>query len=288
MRILVAVDGHSYSDFALRQCAILASNTWADVTILLVSGKPGTPDARVTPRETEALIRLKDLFLDACPGEDHPYAARSPGYEVVETRERVYQLMEVLRPRRKELRVRLRLGPAGEEILREARDEGDDLIMMGCPKGSPCQWRNAKRVVARVVNESPCSVFIVKEERPIQEILCCLDQNEVSQDSLEIVKQLVHIHGAKLHLVGLTHERAIRIDVDRRLRAIQQYYASQEIPVEVRLQEITELEAFLSKEGLPGLLALWMSKRSLLRRFFPEDWAGKLVHSSPSSVLILR
>jgi hypothetical protein len=142
--------------------------------------------------------------------------------------------------------------------------------------------------VAKVVKESPCSVFIVKEERPIQEILCCLDQNEVSQDSLEIINQLANIHSAKLQLVGLTHERAIRIDVDRRLRMIQQYYISREIPVEVRLQEISELETFLSREGLPGLLALWISKRSLLRRFFPEDWAGRLVHSSPSSVLILR
>ncbi|NQT70799.1 MAG: universal stress protein, partial [Desulfobacteraceae bacterium] len=34
MRILVALDQHSYSSRAIREAAKLAMNTWADVTLL--------------------------------------------------------------------------------------------------------------------------------------------------------------------------------------------------------------------------------------------------------------
>ena len=40
MRILVAVDQHPYSVFALEEVAQLALNTWADVTLIGVGPQP--------------------------------------------------------------------------------------------------------------------------------------------------------------------------------------------------------------------------------------------------------
>ncbi len=99
---------------------------------------------------------------------------------------------------------------------------------------------------------------------------------------------MVFINKAKLNLVGLTRDQAIKIDVNKELWRIQDYYLSHDIETHVQLQEISNLETFLAKEATPDLLALWIGKRSLIKKILPEDWAGRLVSTSPCSVLVLR
>ncbi len=288
MRILLAVDGETYSEYAVRQAAKLAVNTWADVTLLTIFSKGLRDKGKPEPTDFELLHRHKELFLESCPYDESPYKETTFEYQLIEIKRGAYEAMQTRRQGKKDLRLRIRMGDLSEEILNEAQDEGHDLIVIGCGKGEKCIWKESKKVPARVVNESKCSVLVVKEDRSIESVLCCLDQSGVSQESMEMINQMAIIHGAKLNIVGLTRDQAIRVDVDKELWRIQDYYLSREIDTHVRLQEISNLETSLHSEATPDLLALWMGKRSLIKKIFPANWAGQLVSTSPCSVLILR
>jgi len=289
MRILIAVDEQTYSEYAVRQAAKFAVNTWADITFLTVNSKTageGTRKPDIT--DSEVLHRYRDIFLEYCPDEESPYRQATFEYQIIEIKKGIHEAIEVRRPSKKDFKLRIRMGDLAEEILDEAKDEGHDLIMLGCGKGERCIWKMSKKVPTKVVNESQCSILVVKEDRPIQRILCFLDQSGISQESMEMINQMAIIHKARLNIVGLTRDRAIRVDVDKELWRIQDYYLSHEIDTHVGLQEISNLETFLHSKAMPDLLALWMGKRSLIKRILPENWAGKFVSKSSCSVLILR
>ena len=288
MRILVALDENTYSDDAVKQAAVLAANTWADVTLLTIA--PPTNEGSGNPGSdvSAGLKRSRTLFLEACPGDASPYEETTIGEEIVEIKKGTYEVLQVHRPAKKDLKLRIRTGEPAEEILAEAGDNGHDLIVLGSPQGDVSAWKASKKVPAKVVDESLCSVLVVKENRPIRTILSCLDQSGVSQESMEIVNQMAVIHKAKLTLIGLTREQAIKVDVDRELWRIQDYYRSHGIDSEVWLREISSLENFPGSEEMPDLLAVWMNKKSLIKKFLSEGWAGKLVSTSPCSSLILR
>jgi nucleotide-binding universal stress UspA family protein len=300
MKILLGLDEQPYSAFAVRQTATLAVNTWADVTLLTwIQRRPKStvkfwdlstyafPESPALPLRADMLQRYGMLFLEQCP-PDSPYVEESIQFHLVEVKEGTYEEIKLLRPRRKELRLRLKLGNPAEAILAEAHSEAHDLIVIGCEKGERCVWSQPKNVPQKVVNESTCSVLVVKEKRGVKTLLCCLDQSEISQESMEMINQMAVIHKARLDLIGLTRDRGIRIDVDRQLRGLSDYYRSRGIDTDMRLQEISTLEALIDSEAKADLLVLWMGKRSLIKRIFPEDWAGRLVSRSPYSVLILR
>ena len=46
--------------------------------------------------------------------------------------------------------------------------------------------------------------MVVKKEFRIDQIVCCLDQDNVTQSSMELINQLLTIHRAGLTLVGFT------------------------------------------------------------------------------------
>jgi nucleotide-binding universal stress UspA family protein len=300
MRILLGLDEQPYSEFAVKQTARLATHTWADITLLAsvrarpksasgFKGFPIHPSYPGTPFSArfEMLRRYWKTFLDHCP-PDAPYFEESIQPYLVEVREQVFEEVKLLRPQKKELRLRLSLTPPAEGIVSEAQEEGHDLVVIGCGKGEGCVWRQPKDVPQRVVNESISSVMVVKEDREIHTLLCCLDQGNVSQESLEMINQLATVHGASLNIIGLTRERAIRYEVDQQLWGMQDYYNSRGIETSVQLKELSELDRFLEREEKPDLLALWVGKKSLLSRFFPKDWPGTIVRNSPCSVIILR
>ena len=126
-----------------------------------------------------------------------------------------WEEMLVSRGAKKDVRVRLRLGNAAQEILAEARDEESDLIVLGCTQGAQCIWQVSAPVPQKVVNDAGCSVLLVKEEQPITKIMACLDQTHVSQSSLEIVNQMVTIHGAQLEVIGLNPEAGLKKEAGR-------------------------------------------------------------------------
>lgn len=293
MRILVAVDQHHYSARAAREVTRLAMNTWADVTLLGV--QPKTPSRTLQSVDSPAqfplaktLAKYREDFLSQFQEEESPYILRECGYELMEVKKGIWEELYVCRSSKKDLRVRMRLGNPVKEILAQCHQEGSDLVVLGCDREKGCLWKDVGSVPQRVANDAPCSVLVVKEQKKIKKVVCCLDHDRVSQESLEMINQMVTIHKAELDIVGLTEGDALGAVVEKRMDWILKYYRARQIKPWIELVELSSLEAFISQEARWGLMALWMGKKSILEKVFPRGKVDTLVRASESSVLILR
>lgn len=294
MRILFAGDEHPYSEYALKETIRLAANTWADVTLLGVHAAGSARDAARGNAYLDelpvsiALRRYREVFLNSWNKDESPYEMQEGRYEWIRLKEGRLEETRVMRGRRKDFRVRIRMGNPGPEVLAEAIDDGSDLIVLGCSGGERCEWAGSSPAPQQVVDDADCSVLLVKEEQPFTRILACLDQGYISQESLEMINQMVTIHGAQLELIGLSQNGDMKRDVYTRLIEIGDYYSDRQVDIKTRLTDVSELEGFISSELHQDLLALWVGKKSLLSKFFSRGWVGRFVSKCRTSVLVMR
>jgi nucleotide-binding universal stress UspA family protein len=297
MRILVAVDQNPYSANALHRVAGLAMNTWADITILGLQPKKRTgadPSASISgarqidPSFSRTMQAYRDAFLSHFEGESSPYTQLTFEYELLQLEPNLWQEFYVGRSSRKDLDVCIRQGNPAKEILAEARRNGSDLIVLGCEGGRACLWEEWGNVPQKVAASAACSVWVIKKEKDIKKILCCLDHDRVSQESLEMISQMVTLHGAELEIVGLTEGESLPKNVERKLDAILKYYTAQKIRPWIELVKISSLDTFVSQEGRWGLMALWMGEKSILQKVFSRKTVDRLIKAGESSVLILK
>jgi nucleotide-binding universal stress UspA family protein len=287
MRILFAADEQPYSAFALTELTKLAMNTLADVTILGVqSGSPSSQP--VSPDLNLALNKYRETFLNSWEGEGSPYAMNTWEYEWLPVREGVWEQRLVCKSSKKECRVHLRAGNPLTAIQTEAREDGSDLIVLGCSGGGECLWSGIPGVPQKVAADAGCSVLLVKEEQPISRIQAYLDQTYISQESLEILNQMTSIHQAELEIIGVNPESGMKKEVYTRLIELGDYYQDRGINIQTRLVELADLSDQSIQEGRQDLLALWLGKKSILSHFFPRDWVSRLVARGQTSVLVMR
>jgi nucleotide-binding universal stress UspA family protein len=296
MRILVALDQHSYSSRAIREAAKLAMNTWADVTLLGICPKTapkkqqsekGSAKEVLEHPITKALGNQRQEFLGYFQGKDSPYNTQKSKNEFVEVKRHVWEEVPADRGAKKDLKMRVRQGNPAKAILAESYEEGIDLVVIGCDKDNKCLWENAN-VPQKIANDAACSVLVVKDETTANKIVCCLDHDSVSQESLEMINQMVTFHKAELEIIGLAEGAGLKVEVERKVDAILKYYtARQHMPL-IQLVEPSTFESFVSQEAQHSLMALWMGEKSILEKIFPPKKVGKLLRTSQSSVLILR
>ncbi len=205
MRILVAVDQHPYSTHAVRQVAGLAMNTWADITLLGVQPKrrsghekssTGSGRGTIDPTFSKVMHEYRDVFLSHFDDETSPYAQLKYECELLQIEPGVWQELYVGRSRRKDFNVVIRPGNPVKEILAEAGRDGSDLIVLGCEQGKDCIWEEWGGIPQKIATLSACSVWVIKKEITIKRVLCCLDHDLVSQESLEMISQMVTLHRA--------------------------------------------------------------------------------------------
>jgi len=293
MRILVAVDQHPYSAHVVKDVAKLAGNTWADVTLLGV-GPKATDFGRSLNRAgikhplTEKLKNYRRNFLGHFEKEESPYEKRTCNYEFVEVKKGVWEELYICRGARKDLKIVLRSGNPVKEILAQAQEDESDLVAMGCYKKGDCQWEGAVNLPQKVANNATCSVLVVKKEKQIRKIVCCLDQENISQKSIEMINQMVTLYQTELEIVGLTEGTALKPMVEKNLNAILKYYNARQIKAWIKLVDTVSLASFISQEARRSMMALWMGEHSLLSKMFPRGKVDKLVQGSESSVLLLR
>ena len=293
MRILLAVDQQPYSAHAVNDVAKLAGNTWADVTLLGV-GPKATEIGRSTDRAeikhplAKKLRNYRRNFLDHFEKEESPYEKRSCNYEFIEVKRDIWEELYVCRGGRKDLKIVLRPGNPVKEILAQSHEDDSDLIAMGCYKKGDCQWEGAINLPQKVANNATCSVLVIKEEKQIRKIVCCLDQENISQKSIEMINQMVTLYQTELEIVGLTDGTALKPRVEKNLDAILKYYNARQIKAWIKLVSTASLESFISQEARRSMMALWMGGQSILAKMFPRKKVDKLIQGSESSVLLLR
>ena len=240
----------------------------------------------VSPNLNLALNKYREAFLNSWEGEGSPYAMSTWEYEWLPVREGLWEQRLVCKSTKKECRVHLRSGNAVTAIQLEAKEDASDLIVLGCTGGG--EWAGVPGVPQKVAADAGCSVFLVKEEQPISRVQAYLDQTYISQESLEILNQMITIHQAELEVIGVNPESGLKKEVYTRLIQLGDYYQDRGVNVQTRLVELADLGDLSAQEGRQDLLALWMGKKSILSRFFPRDWVGRLVARGESSVLVMR
>ena len=293
MRILVAVDQHPYSAHVVKDVAKLARNTWAGVTLLGVGPKVtdisrSSSHTEIKHPLTEALRNYRLNFLDYFEKEESPYEKRTCNYEFIEVKKGVWEELYICRGARKDLKIVLRSGNPVKEILSQSQENDSDLIAMGCSKKGDCQWEGVVNLPQKVANNASCSVLVIKEEKKIRKIACCLDQENISQKSIEMINQMVTLYQTELEIVGLTDGATLKPMVEKNLDAILKYYNARNIKSWIHLVDTASLASFISQEARSSMMALWMGEQSILTKMFPRGKVNKLIQGSESSVLLLR
>nr|WP_319494414.1 hypothetical protein [uncultured Desulfobacter sp.] len=263
----------------LAEGAAIARQTWADVTLLGIDADGGnSPCDAAMAQMLEAKHSFLTMFGDL--GDDCPYTLERRVSKTVMSAPGVYENLEVLQGRFKNLSVRVRLGSPAPQVLGEAADAGSTLIVMAN--------HDASSLCRTVANEAGCSVLAVKGETRPKRVVCCLDQENISQASLEMINQLTTGYQAELELVGITHSGELKGEVDRQMDHLVQYYQSKGINTLVRLVEDKTMAAFFSRYARNHLICLWMGEKSRLQKLFSRQGITKLIDDATSSVLILR
>ena len=294
MRILVAVDTTPQSDFVVQEVARLAGTTWADVTLLGVepeSPQGGTSLAAAQRPDDQhplvvALRRHREAFLARFKSGESPYEETICTQALVEIQKGVWEDLKVCRGAHKRLNSRIRPGNPARAILFEARQTPCDLIVMGSMAEQA--GGEISRSVKKVIRETDASVLMVSETKQPRRIVACLDHDQVSQPSLEMINQMVTLYQADLEIVGLTGDNGLSGEVDRKMGQILKYYAANGITALVRLVAQSSLVSFADQAARENLVALWLGPQSLLRRLIPPKSMDRLLDAADSSVLILR
>jgi nucleotide-binding universal stress UspA family protein len=294
MKILVVLDTTVQSEFVVRQVARMAANTWADITLLGIEPETSSDALPFTnadrANELHPLVRSlrsqRELFLSQFKADESPYAESSFSYEWVQLENGLWEDLKVCRGALKRLVTRIRPGNPTRSVVTEARQSPCDLIVLG--SATAARGGDSRRLAKKVVKETDTSVLVVAKADPPRRIVACLDQDYVSQPSLELINQMVTLYQAELEIVGLTTSEGLPDDIDRKMSQILKYYAGNSVKALVSLVAQTSLEAFARDAARENLVALWMGKQSLLRRLIPPRGVDRLLEVADSSVLILR
>ncbi len=275
MRILFAADEHPYSADALPQMARLGENTWADIILLGISTQFNGISASSTASLDNKLEAYHKKLLSFFDPKKSPYRqSRSDG--------------NIATTIHKEIITRVRRGNPAREIVEEAKKAECDLIVIGCSTEEDYVWKDGGNVPLKVARDAACSVLVVKEDQKINKVLCCLDHDNISQQSLEMVSQMITLFHADLDIVVLIDGENVQGKIEKKLSWLIDYYSTRDIFPYIELVKLASLETFISQQARWGLMAMWMGKKSILERVFPSNKVSRILKANESSVLLLR
>ncbi len=280
MKMLVVVDREQYSEVAAQEAAGLAVNTWADVVLCGLQERGDALDEGLAA----AVIAYRQKFV----GEDSPYGTGEAGGLRPAGNGR-WELAAEGAAARKRLQAEVRAGGFRETVLRLVEEKQIDLVILGAGGEDVPQWGGDPHLPRKIAAAAPCSVLVVKKEpRASQTVTCCLDHDQVSQESLELVTQFVTLRQAVLEIVGLAGAKGLQDKVEKAMNAILRYYTRQGVQARVRVVVAEELASFAAQAAEHGLVALWYGKQSLFKKVFSVDRLEQLVASAGHSVLVLK
>jgi nucleotide-binding universal stress UspA family protein len=279
MKIIAAVDSKPYSKGIIDTVARIATNTWSDLTILGIQASGSTPDDELV----SALNEYKETIL-GCAGSDGPYDQIS--FSDIKQDSKGWSVSS---EGRKKFTVAIRAGDSAKIILDEVKRQEADLLVLGCSGGMDCEWDGELNLPQKVAKGADCSVLVIKSSVKTDQVISFLDQSNVSQESLELINQLVTINQAGLKIVGLNNpKKGIKGEVEAKMVELLKYYNEREISAWIKLVDTSQLEDYVAQSTKEGMVALWMGKESFLSKIFSSKLLEKLITYSQSSVLILR
>jgi hypothetical protein len=283
MKILVALDTQKYSRHILKEVAHLARNTLADLVFIGVQD-----DGSREPNEllTDTLLRYRQDVCSFFNPDELPYG--SPvSREFTAIKQGEWSLGS---DGMKELVLRITSGSAARLIPAAAAELEADLVIMGCSGELGCEWEGEMNVPLRIAKDAPCSVLVIKQPTRSDQIISILDQSVVSQDSLELINQLVTLHESGLKIVGVKEKMAgsRQDEMEQRMIELVRYYNNRDVDAWVKLISSRDVKEYVINSSRTAIVALWLGKQSLLQKLFPLTMVDKLLENTSSALLILR
>ncbi|RUM44010.1 MAG: hypothetical protein DSY80_04885 [Desulfocapsa sp.] len=282
MKILVALDMNDYSSNIIKDVARLAQNTLADVIFLGVQSNAGELDQGLV----SALMRYQQDIYSFFSDDELPYAEfSSDKWSKVGKND-----WSISAKGMKEFTLRISTGNASKQVVNVATELECDLVILGCSKQFGCEWNGEMNVPLRIAEDAPCSVLVVKRHRNSNQIVSILDQSAVNQEALEIINQVVTIHGAGLKIVGVKDKNETKeSEIEQRIVELLTYYNEREVNAWVKLINSEDIKEYVTNASREAIVALWMGgKQSLIKRLFSKSMVDQLLETSQSSVFILR
>ncbi len=283
MKILVALDRQKYSRHILKKVARLARNTLADLVFM---GVQENGNHKPNQSLVDSLLRYRQDVCSFFNPDELPYGSPVSA-EFTAIRQGDWILGS---DGMKELVLRIASGSAARLVPAVAAELEADLIIMGCSGELGCEWEGEMNVPLRIAKDAPCSVLVIKQPTRSDQIISILDQSVVSQDSLELINQLVTLHGSGLKIVGVKEKMAgsRQSEMERRMIELVRYYNNRDVDAWVKLISSRDVKEYVINSSRTAIVALWLGKQSLLQKLFPLTMVDKLLENTSSSLLILR
>lgn len=281
MKILVPLDSHEYSRKILKDVARLARNTLADIVFLGVQDKSQDPQ----PSLVQTLMKYRNDVCSYFSADEQLYGdLGSENFKKLENGG-----WELSSKGMKEFALHIAVGSIAKQSVELAEQLGANLIILGCGGMEDCEWEGEMNVPLRIAKDASCSVLVVKQPKKSDEIVSILDQSIVSQDSLELINQMVTLHETGLKIVGVSEKKVSKQDrLETRMVELLKYYNERQIGAWVTLIDSSDVKNYVASFSGHSIVALWMGKESLIKKLFTPSMVDRLLETTKSSLLILR
>jgi len=283
MKILVALDSKEYSKNILKDVARLARNTLADILFLGVQdGKVQSPEKALV----DTLLKYQENIYSFFSSEELPYAPFASSEFTSERK----GLWSISSKGMKEFTIKIATDSIAKQAVAIAKESECNLIILGCSSRHGCEWSGEMNAPLRIAKDAPCSVLVVKKAGNPDQIISIMDKSFISQDSLEMVNQVLTLHDAGLKIVGLKEKKGSTLgdDMEKRMVHLLKYYNDLEINAWLKLIDAGDIEDYVIQSSREAIVALWMGKQSLIKKLFSHSMVDKLLETTRSSLLILR
>lgn len=284
MNILVVIDNYPYSSYVIHEISKIALNTWCDITLL---GFPEKRDESFDIRNSSIVKTTIDYLQTIISYYDGNFCPYNLPEKIEFSPKDKSSFIFQSKKGRKKLKAVICTGDYIDGILNQVREVKPSLLVIGCDKNTNCKWRG-KDIPALIANKVSCSVLIVKENKTPEEIVCCLDNSHITQESLELINQLSTLYRADIKIVGIAENNTMKVKVEKTMKDLLMYYLKQDISVWLEVVDKSVLPSFLNQVAQKDIIALWVGQQSFLKKLIPNDRINNLINNTSSSILLLR
>lgn len=277
MNILVVVEHTRFKRKLAKEVGRLAANTWANITLLghLPQFVPQFEEEEPAELQ-ENIFRYREAICNSFPDESCPYPIKwsekwqKKGQSLFITTDSGHKFLDlIVINHQKNLKV-----------ISLVRNKTIDLLILG----DQSDYRSA--LVAGAM-EAAGSVLVIKGTEDPQQIVCCLDHDQVSHNSLEMINQIITLYNAELKIVGFSDGGRNQSRIESCLQHLLNYYSKLKVTPWLELVDASIMVQFLIQEAQKNLVALQCSKKSIGSGFILGEKEIVLLKKAVFPVLLM-
>ena len=269
--LLVAIDFSRNAIRAFEYALMYAECFKADISLIWVDNCVGP-----------------DLMIEGTDGESH-YESRELLKEIVDKYQSKFK--------KGNISYKLRKGKVYEEISKQAKKIGADLIFAGTHgiTGFEKYWIGSNAY--RIVTHAPCPVITLRQDfkfdRSIKNILIPIDGSMQSSNKVKITADIAEAFGAKVQVLALHTSKlgSLRRQVSKHLGIVKKHMEKKNINYtisEVSTKNLTQDTIDFAAKNKVELITIMTEQETTQANVFLGTFARQLVNNCPIPVLSIR